>query len=153
MASAEYITAPESQFAGVIRQWDAPGMGAQDNNAWNQAWLQRALQQQQQQGNAFRDGANKTFVAHQQLIQQTMDVQQQQQHDQFMDTMRQQGESTQKAMIDGQNAQATQASDVVDYALNRQTVMNTNTGQTYKITNQVTVGGDLQQVHGNGTPQ
>jgi hypothetical protein len=110
------------------------------------------VQQQQQQGNAFRDGANKTFVAHQQLIQHTMDVQQQQ-HDQFMDTMRQQGESTQKAMIDGQNAQATQASDVVDYALNRQTVMNTNTGQTYKITNQVTVGGDLQQVHGNGTPQ
>jgi hypothetical protein len=31
-------------------------------------------------------------------------------------------------------------------------VMNTNTGQIYKITNQVTPGGDLQQVHGNGTP-
>jgi len=31
-------------------------------------------------------------------------------------------------------------------------VMSTNTGQTYKITNQVKAGGDLQQVHGNGTP-
>ncbi len=44
------------------------------------------------------------------------------------------------------------ASDMVDYSLDRQTVVNSNNGQTYKITNQVTVGGDLQKVHGNGTP-
>jgi hypothetical protein len=49
-------------------------------------------------------------------------------------------------------AQSTSASDWVDYALDRQTVLNTNTGQVSKISNQVTVGGALEQVHGNGTP-
>ena len=50
------------------------------------------------------------------------------------------------------NSNHTMASDMVDYSLDRQTVVNSNNGQTYKITNQVTVGGDLQKVHGNGTP-
>jgi len=50
------------------------------------------------------------------------------------------------------NARTTAASDMVDYSLDRQTVMDTNTGLVYKLTNQVTPGGSLVQVHGNGTP-
>jgi hypothetical protein len=49
-------------------------------------------------------------------------------------------------------ARSTAASDMVDYSLDRQTVMNTNTGAIYKITNQVTPGGALEKVHGDGTP-
>jgi len=40
----------------------------------------------------------------------------------------------------------------VDYSLDRQTVMDTNTGVIYKVTNQLTPGGSLVKVHGNGTP-
>jgi hypothetical protein len=41
---------------------------------------------------------------------------------------------------------------MVDYSLDRQTVLDTNTGQTGKISNQVTPGGSLQKVHADGTP-
>jgi hypothetical protein len=43
-------------------------------------------------------------------------------------------------------------SDWVDFALDRQTVRDNTTGEIYKVTNQVTVGQPLEQVHGNGTP-
>jgi len=50
------------------------------------------------------------------------------------------------------NARTTAASDMVDYSLDRQTVMDTRNGAIYKVPNQVTVEAPLQQVHGNGTP-
>jgi hypothetical protein len=53
---------------------------------------------------------------------------------------------------DSMNARSTAASDMVDYSLDRQTVMDTDTGTIYKVTNQLTPGGPLVKVHGNGTP-
>jgi hypothetical protein len=53
---------------------------------------------------------------------------------------------------DSMNARSAAASDMVDYSLDRQTVMDTNTGVIYKVTNQLTPGGSLVKVHGNGTP-
>ena len=50
------------------------------------------------------------------------------------------------------NARSTAASDMVDYSLDRQTVMDVNSGAIVKIPNQVTPGGDLVKVHGNGQP-
>ena len=41
---------------------------------------------------------------------------------------------------------------MVDLSLDRQTVMDTSTGQISRLPDQMVVGGDLQRVHGNGTP-
>jgi hypothetical protein len=49
-------------------------------------------------------------------------------------------------------ARSTAASDVVDFALDRQTVLNPQTGLISKVPDQVTVGAPLQKAHGNGTP-
>jgi hypothetical protein len=43
------------------------------------------------------------------------------------------------------------ASDMVDYSLDRRTLMDTNTGVIYKTGNQVTPGTGQVQVHGDGT--
>jgi hypothetical protein len=43
-------------------------------------------------------------------------------------------------------------SDWVDFALDRQTVLNTSTGQVYKISNQYTIESPDARLHGNGTP-
>ena len=77
---------------------------------------------------------------------------QQQMHDQFMQGMQENFQHYQAGVQANWAARDASTSDWVDFALDRQTVMNTNTGQIYKITNQVTPGGDLQQVHGKGTP-
>jgi hypothetical protein len=44
------------------------------------------------------------------------------------------------------------AQDMVDYSLDRQTVLDTATGQVGKISNQVTPGAPLVKVHADGTP-
>jgi hypothetical protein len=73
-------------------------------------------------------------------------------HNQFMATLQAGTDASMARSAASMQAQSTSASDWVDYALDRQTVLNTNTGQVSKISNQVTVGGALEQVHGNGTP-
>jgi predicted transcriptional regulator len=73
-------------------------------------------------------------------------------HDQFLQTMAAGTQASMDRAADVANSNHRMAQDMVDYSLDRQTVLNTNTGQIYKITNQVTVGGALQQVHGDGTP-
>ena len=77
---------------------------------------------------------------------------QQQQHDQFLATMQAGTDRSIANANAARNARSTAASDVVDYALDRQTVMDTNTGVIHKIPDQVTPGGTLQKVHGDGTP-
>jgi hypothetical protein len=96
------------------------------------------------QSQAFMASQQQQFE-HDQAVRQNM-------HDQFIQNMNEQGDRNTANFINHENQRDTETSDFVDYAMDRQTVMNTNTGQTYKITNQVTVGGDLQQVHGNGSP-
>ena len=48
------------------------------------------------------------------------------------------------------NSNHTMASDMVDYSLDRRTLMDTNTGVVYKTGNQVTPGTSQVPVHGNG---
>jgi hypothetical protein len=152
MAKIRYYRAPENQFAGVMRLWDVPGYGdAKMEAPWKQAYTQVIAEQMQ-----------KTIAQMNSIAQHFMQVQQQQfehdqavrqvMHNQFMQNMNEQGERNTENFENHEYQRDTETSDFVDYAMDRQTVMNTNTGQTYKITNQVTVGGDLQQVHGNGSP-
>ena len=147
-----YTTGPESQYAGLVREWDVQGMGSGlGTQAWQAAWTQREIAGVQQMSRAMTAASMAQMQARQQQFDRSMVVQQQM-HEQFLSTM---ARGTASSMANAQastNARTTAASDWVDYALDRQTVMSTNTGQTYKITNQVKAGGDLQQVHGNGTP-
>ncbi len=150
-ADVIYMAAPSGQLAAVERQWDAPAMGARSNNDWGDAWVKRKAQQGQAVTDAMIKSSWERFNAQQKEIAHTMAVQQQQ-HDQFLATMQAGTDRSIANANAAMNARSTAASDMVDYSLDRQTVMNTNTGTIYKITNQVTPGGSLEKVHGDGTP-
>ena len=162
-ASSGYVTAPENQFAAVLRLWDAPAMGGKQNKEWGDAWMkrfadQRAASEQRFEQNVrqlnqtYLDNSNRNFQAQQDGYRRQAAVQQQM-HNEFMDAMQQRTDSSMANAQASTNARTTAASDWVDYALDQKTVMNTNTGQTYKISNQAPVyAPQEQQVHGNGTP-
>jgi hypothetical protein len=44
------------------------------------------------------------------------------------------------------------AQDMVDYSLDRQTILDTTTGTYYKVTNQLTAGGTVIKTHADGSP-
>ncbi|HEY1902993.1 MAG TPA: hypothetical protein VGG56_11200 [Terracidiphilus sp.] len=142
-----YIAGPESEYAGLIREWDTPGMGEKVDLAWRN---ERGKRMWQNNNSAIQGAEGRMNVLLQQT-QHTMAVQKEM-NDQFNASIQQQGADAREQTREGMVARSTAASDVVDYALNQQTVMDTNTGQVYKLPNQVTVSGALQQVHGNGTP-
>lgn len=134
VAYVSYFTAPESQFAGVIRQWDTPGMGAGVVDAWTQAWSQRDTEQAQQ----ARKEMNDTARAHMQASQQQFNHDQavrQQMHEDFMATMQRGTDMVMAQTRANINARSTAASDWVDYALDQRTVMDPNTGQRSKVSN------------------
>jgi len=146
-----YVAAPQSQFAAVVSVWDNPAMGARQNKEWGDAWVKRYADAGNAANQAMIGAADQKFAAQRQEIAHTMAVQQQV-HDQFLQTMAAGTQASMDRAADVANSNHRMAQDMVDYSLDRQTVLNTNTGQIYKITNQVTVGGALQQVHGDGTP-
>ena len=146
-----YFSAPENQFAGLMHAWDSEHMGGRPEPAWSDAWVQRNKEQTARivAGMAAQSeaslAAQRQQFAHSQAVQQQM-------HEDFMNTLQRGTDMSMQRTADSMNARSTSASDWVDYSLDRQTVMDTNTGRIGKISNQVTVGGSLQQVHGNGTP-
>jgi hypothetical protein len=97
------------------------------------------------------NASNARFNAEQEGYRRQAAVQQQM-HNEFMNTMQRGTDMSLQRTSDAMNARTTAASDWVDYALDRRTVMDTNTGQIYKTGNQITPGGAAVQVHGNGTP-
>jgi hypothetical protein len=150
IASTNYSTAPASAFASVIERWDSPSMGTKPVDAWIEAWIHRS----DQQTRSLIEQMNQAAERRQALAEQfahTMAVQQQM-HDQFMQTMQEGHEKFMAQQAQNMYARDTAVSDWVDFALDRQTVMNTNTGAVYKVTNQVTAEQPLVQVHGNGAP-
>ena len=162
-ASAGYLTAPENQFAAVMRQWDDPAIGGKQNKEWGDAWLkrygeqlaaseQRFEQNLQQYTKAYLDNSNRNFQAQQDSFRQAAAVRQQM-NNEFINAMQRGTNQSMQRTADAMQARSTATSDWVDYALDRQTVRDVNTGQTGKISNQVTPGGALQKVHGDGTPQ
>ena len=115
-----YATAPANQFAALIRQWDAPGMGSHSDSNWQNAFVQRTIHQ--------------AAAAQQQNFERTMVVQQRM-HNQFLATMQRGTDLSMAREQAGMNARSTSASDWVDYALNQRTVMDPNTGQITKVSN------------------
>jgi len=150
-AGVTYISAPESQFARLVNAWDSQKMGGKPVDAWKTAWVQRNKQQTQEivAGMAARSeaslAAQRQQFAHSQAVQQQM-------HEEFLNTLQRGTDKSMQGAWDSMNSRGTQTSDWVDYSLDRQTVMDPNTGRIGKISNQSTIGGSMQKVHGDGTP-
>jgi hypothetical protein len=126
-------------------------MGTKPEQAWVEAWINRSNQQSQAMIGQMNAAAAAQRQASAQQFAHSMAVQQQM-HDQFMQTMQEGHDKFMAQQQAGMYARETATSDWVDFALDRQTVMDTNTGLVAKIPNQVTVGQPLVQVHGNGAP-
>jgi hypothetical protein len=154
-ANVEYLAAPETQFASVARMWDAPGMGFnedQENKEWNNAWSQRRAQQmaeatrRQIQYWQIQQGAQMQQTEHAMYVSRAMMVQTNQiARDGLQQSM------DRAAQIANSNHDV--ASDFVDMAFDQRTVMNPNTGEVFKISNQENPPSGTQLVHGDGRPQ
>ena len=178
-AGVTYFNAPENQYAALIRQWDAPGMGGKAEDAWQQAWIQRNNEQSQQAINQMIQQSNAQMAAQRQQFAHDQAVRQQM-HEDFLATMQRGTDMSMARANQAMNARSTAASDWVDYALDQKTVMDPNTGQVSKVSssynntwvdssgktsyqtndpnanpNGVLPGSWTRQatVHGNGTPQ
>ena len=150
-ADVVYLNGPANQYASLVRAWDASGMGAKQNTDWGNAWVKRYAQQGDLMTRQLIASQDAKFAAQRQEIAHTMAVQQQV-HDQFLATMQQSTQDSIASANANMNARSTAASDMVDLSLDRHTVMDTSTGQISRLPDQMVVGGDLQRVHGNGTP-
>ena len=150
-ASVQYYTAPSGQIEAVVRQWDAPGMGTKPIDAWVQAWIQRNNEQSQRAIAEMNERSRQQMEINHEQFEHSMAVQQQV-HEQFMQGMQQNFDHYQQGVAANMAARDASTSDWVDFALDRQTVINPNTGVAVKITNQVTVEQPLIKAHGDGTP-
>jgi hypothetical protein len=131
-AGVRYVTAPAGQFAAVVKQWDAPGMGGHAEDAWQNAWVQRSAQQSQQMITQMNQAAAAQRQAQQQQFNHDQAVRQQM-HEQFMATMQAGTDASMARTQANMNARSTATSDWVDFALDRQTVRDPNTGQVSKV--------------------
>jgi hypothetical protein len=131
-ANVTYVTAPESQFGSVIGQWDSPGMGGHSEDEWQQAWVQRNTAQTQQAINQMWADSRARMQAQQQQFNHDQAVRQQM-HEDFLATMQRGTDMSMARAQQSMNARSTAASDWVDYALDRKTVMDPGTGQISKV--------------------
>ena len=131
-ANALVYSAPAERFAGLIEQWKTPGMGAQTQHDWGDAWVRRAAARGQQQTNALIGAAEQRFRAQQEAISRTMALQQQM-HEQFLQNMQQGTDRSMARAAQVANSNHRMAQDMVDYSLDRSTVMDPNTGQISKV--------------------
>jgi hypothetical protein len=127
-----YCTAPQNELTAALAAWDAPGMGEQAQNAWSQAWIQRNAQQTQQAIAQMNRQAQQAMAAQAQQFQHNMAVQSAM-HQQFLATMQAGTDASMARANASMNAQSTAASDMVDYALDQQTVLDPNTGQISNV--------------------
>jgi len=131
-AGVSYLSAPETQYASMMKMFDAPEMVAQPMDGWIQAWVARnngqtqaALSTMRRDADAAMQASAQRF-AHQQATQQQM-------HEQFLATMQRGTDMSMARTQQNMNARSTAASDWVDYALDQTTVMDPNTGQINKV--------------------
>ncbi len=150
-ASVRYIAAPESEFASVVQLWDTKEMAGRAIPQWAQAWIAR----NQRQSNAFMQQMNAQAAAQRQAsaqqFAQAQAVRQagaqefarhqavrQQMHEEFLSTMQRGTDMSMQRAAQIANVNHTGASDWVDYALDRQTVLDPNSGQVSKVSSSYT---------------
>jgi hypothetical protein len=136
-ASVRYTVAPENRFAAIRKMWDAPDLGGQLLDAWQEAWVERNREQAQQVINASIQATNAAMQAQQQQFNHDQAVRQQM-HEQFLATMQRGTDMSMARTQQSMNARSTATSDWVDYALDQKTVMDPNTGQVSKVSSSYT---------------
>jgi len=131
-ATIEYLAAPENQYDALLKQWDRPEMQVRGSLEWNRQVIDRqnrmaAMRDQQMnaQAAAQRQASANQF-AHDQAVRQQM-------HEQFLATMQRGTDMSMARAAQVANTNHTIASDWVDYSLDRQTVLDPNTGQLSKV--------------------
>jgi len=131
-ATVEYMAAPENQYDALIKQWDRPEMQVTGSLAWNQAVMNRQNQmaamrdQRMNEVAAAQRQASAQQFAHDQGVRQQM-------HEQFLTTLQRGTDMSMARAAQVANTNHTIASDWVDYSLDRQTVLDPNTGQLSKV--------------------
>jgi hypothetical protein len=150
-ANVGNVAAPESEFASVVRLWDNPAFGAKQNQEWGNAWVKRYVEQGNAVNQAMINAVEQRFSAQRQEIRHTMAVQQAV-HDQFLQTMQEGTDRSMARAADVANSNHRAAQDMVDYSLDRQTILDPNTGNFYKVSNQLDLNGSLIRAHGDGSP-
>jgi hypothetical protein len=136
-ASVRYTVAPENRFAAIRKMWDAPDLGGQALDAWQEAWVERNREQAQQVINASIRATNAAMQAQQQQFNHDQAVRQQM-HEQFLATMQRGTDMSMARTQASMNARSTATSDWVDYALDQKTVMDPTTGQVNKVSSSYT---------------
>jgi hypothetical protein len=131
-ATVLYMAAPENQYDALIKQWDKPEMQVHGNAEWGRAVIDRdnrraAMRDQQMNATAAaqRQASAQQF-AHDQAVRQQM-------HKQFLATMQRGTDMSMARAAQVANTNHTIASDWVDYSLDRQTVLDPNTGQLSRV--------------------
>ena len=132
-AHTRYLTAPESQFAALLKEWDADGMGVrQAEQPWVQAYEKRSAAQTQYTIGVIGEMTRRDMAMHAQQFAHDQAVRGEM-HQQFLDTMQRGTQLSMDRAAGATQARTTAASDMVDYALDRRTVADPTTGMITKI--------------------
>jgi hypothetical protein len=132
-ATVRYVRAPEDQFDAAVKMLKPAG--ATELPQWTQAWNQRLNMQTQQ------NIANMRQMSQAAMAQSTASYQQFQQsqatnqrlHEQFLSTLQRGTDMSMARSAADMQARTTATSNIVDYALNQQTVRDPNTGALNKV--------------------
>jgi hypothetical protein len=135
-ATVRYVHALESQYDAVVKMLD--NAGAAQNQRWTDAWSARNNQQTAQNIHAIQQrGAQsqaQLSASHEQFMQSQ--ASRQRMHEAFMASMQRGTTMSMNRTQQNMNARSTAASNVVDYALDQQTVRDPNSGQVNKVSSQ-----------------
>jgi hypothetical protein len=145
------MAAPENQFAAVRQLWSAPGMGRQkEMDEWVATYSRLYNDNVQAQTHAFINESNSAFQARQASYRAAAEVQAQQ-NDEFRANLKAGTNASMAHAAEIANSNHRSAQDMVDYSLDRQTVIFPQTGAVVKLPNDVTATG-AQKAHADGTP-
>jgi hypothetical protein len=132
-ANVRYVHAPEAQLAAAVTMLEPAGAKMLD--AYSQAWSARLQQQTQQNmrviSNMAQASQAQQAASHQQFMQSQ--ATNQRMHEQFLATMQRGTDMSMARANQSMQARSTSTSNIVDYALNQQTVRDPNTGATNKV--------------------
>ena len=133
VADVRFVHASEAQYAAMVKLLDAAG--AAQRQDWNKAWIDEnnrqtavnihAIQQRGAQYQAQSAASHQQFMQSQAARQRT--------HEDFLNTMQRGTNMSMNRTQQAMNARSTAASNVVDYALDQQTVRDPNSGQVNKV--------------------
>lgn len=126
------LAAPEQRFDATASMLDAINIAPRANNQWLQAYMQRQQQEGQAMIDRMRRDSDARLKAQADHFAQSQAVRQRM-HEQFLSTMQRGTDMSMHRAAEVANSNHRMASDVVDYALDRQTVRDPNTGQISKV--------------------